>query len=255
MITQPTKEATSTEQEYWEVEQTLLHTEWKNEAKQIPLDSVTPSEKKVLEKCIQEEPLTKEEHILLRETLHRYRQALREYNPEETLQNYENNVQLVDDEKTFLKLVEEFQESQGIIMYYPLGDRELKLDLLVTPITDSRAVLEIQNNLTLFQDLTEEELLVYNKQEQGKQLSREEQIISTRVQEKIQEQTQERQMDIMIEFLAMQTRFRNSESTYESMKTVYQHMSIGYLALLFQRVQNMSGLGDIETERVFRESD
>ena len=51
----------------------------------------------------------------------------------------------------------------------------------------------------------------------------------------------------------MQTKL-NEDSTYESMKELYNRMQIGYRALLFQRVQQMSGLGDIDVDRAFRDA-
>lgn len=237
-----------------QLEKELMETEWKDEARQIPLDKINRDERIILTRFINDEQLTQTEIDYLAEVLQRYRPALRKHDPQGTLQTVQDNIRVVQSEKQFLEMMDNYQQEQKITFYYPLGDIEVKLELMVSPITDSQAILDIGNNLSMFKDLSEKELNVYNKTQQNEPLTREEQIISDAVQRKVEQATQENQGEIMSEFLAMQTKL-NKDSTYESMKELYNRMQIGYRALLFQRVQQMSGLGDIDVDRAFRDSD
>ena len=236
-----------------QLEKELMETEWKDEARQIPLDQINRDERIILTRFINDEQLTQTEIDYLAEVLQRYRPALRKHDPTGTIETVQDNIRVVQSEKQFLEMMDNYQREQTITFYYPLGDIEVRLDLMVSPITDSQAILDIGNNLSMFKDLTEQELNIYNKTQQNEPLTREEQIIADAVQRKVEQATKENQGEIMSEFLAMQTKL-NEDSTYESMKELYNRMQIGYRALLFQRVQQMSGLGDIDVDRAFRDA-
>ena len=238
-----------------EIEKTLFQKDWKQEAQQIPVDALPDKEKKILEKYLSESPLQEDEKQILKETLGRYRPAIQKIDPEQTIENIKENIEIVNDEKEFLQLIQEYKQPRTITFNYPLTkDREVRLELEVLPITDSMAVLDIQNNLSLFKDLTTEEANVYAKMQQGVKLNREELIIQEHLQEKINKATQENQKTIIVEFLSMTTKFKDKPQNYESMKQMYSNMDIAYLALLFTRVQEMTGLMDLDVERIFREA-
>lgn len=239
-----------------ELENELLTTEWVKEAEQIPLDKVEKAEQIILIKCINRDYLTEDEKTQLKEILQRYRPAIEKLEPVETLENIKNNIQFVEDEKTFLKLVEDNKKNNIITMYYPLNnEQELKLVFDIYPVTDSQAVLGISENLNFFKDFTEKEINIYNDYKNGAAQTREEIAIAENLNKKIEKLTQEKQVEIMQEFLARQTKFHNKNSSYDEMLKVFQNMQLGYVALLFQKVQNITGLADIEVERVFREFD
>ena len=217
-----------------ELENQLLKTEWKKEAAQIPLDTVNPEEQNVLIKCLNEDELNDTELATLKLTLAKYREAIEKQNPDEIIENVKTNIQLVEDEKTFLKLLDEDQQTKIVTMYYPTTNGELKIVLDVEPITDSTAILDLTENLNLFKDLTDEEINIYNeyKNNDNPNLTREEKIIAENVNQKINKLTQEKQYDIMIEFLAHQTHMHGKNTPYEVMKKIYTKMQIAYVALL-----------------------
>lgn len=236
------------------VEDRLLDTRGLEEAKQIPLDMVEPEEALILSEYINGTlPHTQREE--LKKILQRYRPAIQKYQPVETIKNVKENIELIEDEKAFLELVDTYDEVETITMYYPIGGVERKMVLDVFPITDSQAILSIQDNLSIFKDLTDKEKEVYNKNQSGTTLTREEEIIITSINKKIEQATKQNELEIVCEFLAMQTKFHGKNSTYEEMLNVYQHMKPAYLALLFQKVQSMQNLDSLDIERVFRESD
>ena len=237
------------------IQDQLLKKEWLEEARQIPKEALNLGDAVLIDKTLREEQLTPDELTRLEELLAQYRPALEKLQPEQTMENLEENIQLVEDEKEFLRLVEEYDTVETIHFNYKLHDKTFHLVFDVYPITDSVAVGNISENLSFFRDFSDEEMNVYNKAQRGENLTREELIIQTKLNKKIEQATQENQKDIMVEFLAMQLKFHGRDTTYEEMKKVLSHIHFGYLALLFQRVQQITNLGDVQVENVFQELD
>ena len=226
------------------IEEELLLTDWLEEARQIPLDMVTPLEKHYLTKYLDKEVvLDDEEKEILTSILEKYRPALQKVQPGEVLENLEGNTRIVEDEKAFLEYCDEFD--QGSNCY------RMKFDLY--PLTDSEAITSIGANLAMFKDFTDEELQTYNKIQNGDNLTREEIIIRAGLEQKIQQATQKNQRQTIVEFLTLQLKFHNKDSSPEAMRKVFQHMPFAYLALLFQEVQNRSHLSDTRLENVFQD--
>jgi hypothetical protein len=237
--------------------QLLSKTKWRIEAMQIPLDDVEcPREQEVLTKCINREELTHGELEALEGILSKYRPAINELQPADTLKTYNDNIEYIEDEHAFLELLEQEAVDQTLTMYYPLmNGREARLELTVKPITDAKAVMDVGENLDLFKDYSQEEIQTYNDYQMGKTQTPEERAIATRLQQEIATVNADRIRDVAIEFLALQTTFKGKNSTYEDMKAIYNRMQVGYLLLLFSKVRDMTHMDDVETEKIFRQSD
>lgn len=237
------------------IQNELLKKEWVEEARQIPREALNLGDAMLIDKVTKEEQLTQEEVHRVSEILAQYRPALEKLQPEQTMENLEENIQLVEDEQEFLRLVSEYDTVETIHFNYKLHNQTFHLVFDVYPITDSVAVGNISENLSFFKDFSDDEMNVYNKIQDGKTLTREELVIQATLNKKIERATQENQKDIIIEFLAMQLKFHNKDTTYEEMKQVLTHIHYGYLALLFNKVQEITNLGDVQVENVFQELD
>jgi hypothetical protein len=237
------------------IQDQLLKKEWLEEARQIPKEALNLGDAVLIDKTLKEEQLTNDELKRLEEILAQYRPALEKLQPEETMENLEDNIQLVEDEQEFLRLVSEYDTVETIHFNYKLHNQTFHLVFDVYPITDSVAVGNISENLSFFKDFSDDEMNVYNKIQDGKALTREELVIQATLNRKIERATQENQKDIIVEFLAMQLKFHNKDTTYEEMKQVLTHIHYGYLALLFNKVQEITNLGDVQVENVFQELD
>jgi len=237
--------------------QLLSKTKWRIEALQIPMDDVIcEKEQKVLQKCIDREDLTDKELDALEDILARYRPAINEIQPIKTMDTYQSNIEYVEDEHAFLELLDKEARNQTLTMYYPLLDgREAKLELTVKPITDAKAVMDVGENLDLFKDYTQEEIQIFNDYQMKKEQSPEERAIAEKLQQEIAVVNADRIKDVAIEFLSLQTTFKDKNSSYDDMKQIYSKMQVGYLLLLFARVKDMTHLDDVETEKIFRQSD
>ena len=114
------------------IEEELLLTDWLEEARQIPLDMVTPLEKHYLTKYLDTEVvLDDEEKEILTSILEKYRPALQKVQPGEVLENLEGNTRIVEDEKAFLEYCDEFE--QVVNEYRALETRALRLFLELKP--------------------------------------------------------------------------------------------------------------------------
>lgn len=245
------KEITDEErQTLWNI---LLEKDWPEEARQIPLSDCTPHEQQLLVKCIDHQHMEKEEIEELELILHRYRQAIRKLEPEKQIQNFDANVEFVNNRNEFLKQAENYDNIITIPFTYPMGGKYISTHFDVYPITDSQAILDIQNNLSLFEDLTEKEKITYSKSQNNETLTHEELAIQAEVERKIKETTDRNQKKIIVEFLAMQLKFHDQDDTYEEMKEIFNVIPFVYLALLFQKVQEKTHLGDFDVDKVFQE--
>lgn len=235
-----------------------LKKEWVEEAKQIPLyDLSDENEKEVISKCILKQDFTETEIDLLEEVLGRYRGAIEKYEPTETLENIEHNEQLVRDEKSILSLMQKSREEQLLTMIYPLSaDETIDIQLIVKNEIDAEALNTLQENIELFADLTQDELETFQRYAHNEPQTHEERVIAEQIEQKLREKGQKnitQMREVAIQFLAKQTRIYNDEnSTEQGMIEIYKEMKLGYLLALFEKVQTMTGISQIETENLFR---
>ena len=240
------------------VRREFLRGTWIEEAKQIPLYDVdSAEERELLIKCIQEDEFTEEEIDKLEKVLGRYREALEKYEPLEAIENLEHNTQLVQDEKSILSLMREAREEQTLTMRYPISDNEtINIKLLVKNEIDAEALDDLQQNLELFADLTQEELETYQKYTHDEQMTREERAIAQHIEDKLREKSAKnitQMRTVAIKFLAKQTRlYDDPDSSEDGMYAIYSEMKLGYLLALFEKVQGMTGVSNIETDNLFR---
>lgn len=240
-----------------EMKMHLLHTEWVEEAKQIPLGAVNEEEQQLLIKCIQQEEFNEEELQELEQLLGRYRSSIQKYEPEMTLEAVDNNIQVVHDEKEILRLMREDKEEQILHFNYPLSNGKiLRYDIVVEYEVDAEALDSLQENVELFGDITTEERELYARYARDEKLSREDIAIAKNIEKKIQQNGQNnvsRIKETAINFLARQTRIKDSTTcTPEIMKEIYGIMKLGPLLALFREVQTMVGVSDIDRTQLFQ---
>lgn len=237
--------------------QLFSQTTWRTEAMQIPLASVKDKEEQeVLVKCINMEDLSPEEHTILEGVLARYRPAIQKYKPLETMENYDESERQLTARTRFLQLLDEQEKPQELTVYYPLNNNEeRKLHLLVKPVTDAQAILEVSGALELFKDYTAEETQVFTDYQNGKTQTPEEIAIAKKIEMDIAIRNADTVKNTAIEFLSRQTTFSDEECTYEEMKEIYTRMNIGILLLIFNKVKDLAHLEDVDTEKIFRDSD
>lgn len=235
------------------IQNLLLQEEWVEEAKQIPQIELTTIERSILRKCINHEPMPDNEINILEKVLSKYRPAIQKIQPAEKIERIQQNKDIVTNEKEFLQLVEESNTIQTLPFNYPIGDKTIHVLFDVYPINNSNAILDIASNLSFFKDLTDKEKEVYSKIQNKQKLTPEEQIIQNDLTQKIEQIAQENTEQTIIEFLSMVLKFHQQDTDPEAMKQVLSKIDLSYLTLLFNKVQEMCHIGDVNTDEVFRE--
>ena len=235
------------------IQKLLLKDEWIQEAQQIPRTELTTVEETIINKCIQQQTMTENEIHMLEKILAKYRLAIQKIQPAETIERVQENKDIVTNEKEFLQIVETSNKIQTLPFNYPIGDKTIHILFDVYPITNSKAVLDIASNLSFFKDFTQKEKEVYDKVQNGQALTTEERIIQEDLSQKIEKISQENTEQTIIEFLSMVIKFHDKNTEPEAMKQVLSNIDLSYLTLLFNKVQEMCHIGNVNTEEVFQE--
>ena len=238
-----------------EIENELFMGRWREEAKQLPLKYLSPQEQALIQRYINNGILSPDEEEQVKEILEQYRPALMKIKPAETIENAEKNAQYIEDEKAFLELIDATSEIQVIPFTFMKGEKTYRMKFDLYPLTDSQAITDITSNLSMFQDLTEDELITYNKIQHGETLTREEILLRASVEEKIQQATTQNTRRTVIEYLAMQLKFHGKDSSQEVMKQTFSRIPDVYLSLLFDEVQERNHISDLKAEKVFQPFD
>ena len=234
-------------------------TMWIKEAQDIPLDKLNPEELSLINKVLNRRELTDLELDRTEEILSRYRGVIHDLKPQETLQNVEDNIQYVNDEKALLELLDNQYEVKQLTFNYPLKNgRIARIELDVKPLTDSSAITDLVQDLKLFEDTTEEEQELYSKIRTGETLTAEEEQVKQQVQDKIndkiQQETLQNQMDMCRKFLAKQTTLHGKDTPYEVMLEIYEKMQLLYMTQLFSKVMDIINISSEDIDSLFQEN-
>ena len=242
------------------VKQGLITGEWIEEAKQIPLDYLSIYEKQVITKLINKAPLTESETNIAQEVLGRYRPALRDVKPEETIRIAKENIQLNKDHKSIINILKNKRDKLILPISYPLNDEEdLNFDLIVEKKMTKEATsifIEYQESLSPFMDFTEKEAEIAKNIETYQPKTEEERQIAESVRNKLIQISLDQHKNIIesaILILANQTRIYGDENcTYQDMIELYENMSENVIMALFEKVQLYCGINNINKEKLFR---
>ena len=242
------------------VREEAMVTDWVIEAEQIPQEYLNSYEKNLVQKCINQESFTESERNDLKMLLQRYRPAINKLKPVETIENVKENIQTVTDEKDILSIISSQKKRDSHTFYYPLENgKELPITLIINKnlTRESTKVLTAtQTNLNAFQDFTEEEQGYYNDYKAGLTQTQEEIQIAKNIEKQIMEigiQNYNNITESAIIFLANQTKIKDyTNCTTEYMTKLYTEMDNSVLLALFEEVQNIIGINNINRERIFR---
>lgn len=231
------------------LEEKLLKTKFVEEAKCIPLDEVTPSEKKILSKCINKEEFNDEEFASLKLILKDYRPFINKYKDLE--ENITVASELIESEQSLLNLLDDRKENE-LFVNMNINGKDVKLKFIVNPITDSRVVLNLEAQLNIFNDFTEKEQAIYNKGSTDKPMSKKEQNIYNKLVKRVNENTTDKQVKMVNTLLAAQLRLPNQDLKYKDRLKMWKRFPFMEKMLIFMRVQDQLGITDIDQEKLFR---
>lgn len=232
------------------LERHLLKTQFPMECEEIPFDDLTIKEQKVVTKCINHDDLTDKEFTLLKETLQRYRKAINEIKPTETVESAEKTVQLIQTEQELLDLLDS-PEMKTLLVHVPINGNLYGFDFEILPLDNSRAIKGINAQLDLFKDFTKQEADIYTKAQTGQELSHEEQVLLDKVNRELEEKASEQQEEIIITLLASQLRLPNSNEDMEARRKFWERFPFNAKVSIFMNVQEKLGLTEQSNEKLF----
>lgn len=234
------------------VEAELAHSTWKEEAEQIPLEALNSNEQLVLLKCINEEKLTDTETETLQRVLAQYRPAIQKINPKEKLENLEKNQEHIRAEQDFLQLLQQQNKEKTLTVNYPLDDGSTYQLHLTIKKADAQTIENIQQQLRLFEDLTEKEEQTRIKTQLGQKLTREEEIVYEHLQKRINDKVNANQDEISLTFLSQYTRIQDQDCDDEYMRQVYESMDPIIRLQIFDKVAQLSGMIAPQVDDLFQ---
>ena len=232
------------------VEQELLKVQFPLECEEIPLESLTPEERKVVIKCMDRMDLTDEEFTLLKATLEKYRGAITKYRPTETLEALEKTENMILTESDWLAIVND-KSNRILKVNVPYNSQWYPMAFEILPLDDSRIVTTLQTHIELFKDYSKEEMRVWSKAQQGQTISPEEKQIVDRMTKEIEDKNSEDRISSMNNFLAAQLRLPNSTSDFNVRLEFWEKFPFITKAAIMAKVEDRLGLTDQDSEKLF----
>jgi len=232
------------------VEQELLKVQFPLECEEIPLESLTPEERKVVIKCMDRMTLTDEEFTLLKATLEKYRGAITKYRPTETLEALEKTENMILTESDWLNIVND-KSNRILKVNVPYNSQWYPMEFEILPLDDSRVVTTLQTHIELFKDYSKEEMKVWSKAQQGQTISPEEKQIVDRMTKEIEDKNSEDRISSMNNFLAAQLRLPNSASDFQVRLEFWEKFPFITKAAIMAKVEDRLGLTDQDSEKLF----
>lgn len=234
------------------IERSLLEEDFPKEAEQIiGADGLSSYETKLLNKCINHNPISDEEFKDLKKLLNDYRPYLEKYKPAETLEAVDKTVRSIKTEKDFLDMVENVDNILKINI--PFRGEYYPVELEILPLDDSRMIKTLSNHVDLFKGFEAEDILLFNDAQQGKELSKEEQAIVEKMNNEINERASENRMEQIDNLLASQTRLKDSDADYETRLEFWQKFNFQAKFAIYFKVEDRLGLNEDVTNKLFRD--
>ena len=234
------------------IERSLLKDKFPKEAEQlIGADGLSNYETKLLNKCINHNPINDDEFRDLKKLLNDYRPYLEKYKPGETLEAVDKTKRIIQTEQDFLDLVDNTNNELHINI--PFQGELYPVDLEVLPLDDSRMVKQLSRHVDLFKGLEPEDIILFNEAQQGKELDDKEQAIVDKLTREIEERASESRIEEANELLASQTRIKGSDADYNTRLRFWEKFNFAAKFAISFRVEEILGLNDNVTEQLFRD--
>ncbi|WP_458455202.1 hypothetical protein [Methanobrevibacter sp.] len=235
-----------------DLEKKLLKTTWVDEAeliqKYVPSEDLTKNQQKLLQKCINKEEFTDKQFSDLKILLNKYRALLQKLRPDDTIQNVEDAVQLIQTEADFIEMM---SAERNLLVHINTRQGKKGFEFTVLPINDSRIIDSLDMQIDLFRDFSVEEQMIYSKSTMGQELTPEEQRIYNRMNQEIIEKQSTERIKTINSFLANQLIIKGSDATVEQRERFWELFPFNSKIGVFIRVQDMLGLSETKNSELF----
>ena len=232
------------------MEKHLLKTQFPMECEELPYDDLTSDEQTVVGKCIAHEDLTDDEFSLLKKTLQKYRKHIHKHKPKETLEAVDAVQEMILTEDDWLKIVDD-KTSRLLKVNVPFNGKWYPMEFEILPLDDSNVVTTLQTHIDLFKDYSRDDMVTWNKAQQGQVMSPEEQQIVDKMNREIEAKNSEDRIASMNNFLAAQLRLPESTSDFNRRLEFWQKFPFVTKSAIMIRVEERLGLTDQQDEKLF----
>ena len=234
------------------IERSLLKDKFPEEAEQIiGVDGLSDYETKLLNKCIHHNPIDDDEFKDLKRLLNDYRPYITKYKPKETLEAVDKTKRIIQTEQDFLDMVDNTHNELHINI--PFQGELYPIDLEVLPLNDSSAIKALSHHIDLFSDYSPDDIVTFNKSQNNEELTSEEQALVDKMTRDIEDKASENRIITTNEFLASQTRIKGSDADYPTRLKFWQRFNFAAKFAISFRVEEMLGLNEDVTNRLFRD--
>lgn len=236
------------------LEDKLLKTSWIKEAEEVlefvPHEDLTKTQINVLTKCVEKKDLTENQKKELKKILQKYRAILQKIRPKETVEQYNEAVQMMKSEKDFIELMQS-DEHKTLIVHLATDEGNLGFEFEVLPLKDSRVVDALEVNIDLFRDYSLDDINTYNKFVKGEEVTEEEAKIIGQMNKKIIERESAEKIKVMDNFLANQLKLKGNDSSVEERKQFWELFPFNQKTSVFLRVQDKLGMNEQSNLKLF----
>lgn len=232
------------------MEKHLLKTQFPMECEELPFDELQPDEQEVVTKCMNHDDLTDDEFALLKKTLQRYRKAINKHRPAETVEAFEKTKEMITTEQEWLDLLND-EDVWTLRVNVPFNSKWYPMKFEILPLDDSSIVETLQLHVDLFKDYSRDEIILWNKSQQGQIITPEEQQIVEKMAKEIESKNSEERITSMNNFLASQLRLPNSSSDFNKRLEFWEKFPFVTKSAIMFKVEDKLGLTDQSNEKLF----
>ena len=219
------------------------------EVESLPYDILSTEEQSIIDKIRNGDELSPEEISSIKRLIIEYDEPLRKYDANEIIKSNEILNETLGTEQELLDFVYN-KEPPIIKIQLPINGVYKQFTFTVKPLDDSSAVKLIEPHIDIFQDLSDEEKKVYQKNQNNQNLNVKEQKVLEHIQEKINQTQSRSQMENITELLASQINEPESLN-FEQKIDFWNNFNFVARVQIYSKVMEKLGLTEEFNDKLF----
>lgn len=223
------------------IDQQDLKNRFPEECKRLPLDYLDDDEKRIVEKCINQEEFTTEELTKLKQLLADYRPFLKRYDPIKIEENLEENVRTIKSSSELLRLLDN-PNRYRFDMHCKLNGEIVRLQFRLKPVSDRDYITLLDVQSRIFRELDNNEKIAYSKLTNNQPLSSEEEKMIQHIQDKIVEKfgDVDKNNDHIFEFLMNNVELLTEPPlSHDEYEHLWKELGLGTRALVYEKCKEL----------------
>lgn len=233
------------------IEEFWVKNQLPKEVESLPYDILSRQEQYIVDKIRDGQELTQEEIDIIKKTRKEWEEPLKKYDANEIIKSNEVLYETIGTEEELLDLVYS-QARQTIVMNLPVNGVTKQFTFTVKPLEDSRAVKMLEQHIDIFKDLSNEEMTIYQKYENGEHINEKEKRVLEHIQNKINENRTISQLEEITTFLAYQLEEPRSLNLEQKME-FWKQFNFMHRMALYGKVMDKLGLNQEFNEKLFQD--